>query len=227
MPSGKTSIDTGQHRPYGLSINKVCLMGANSSRHGGTRNEGRNHRCRQRRHGPGHVLHPRRPRGHDRRAASGARPRRGQSPGATAAPSNVPPPSPARTSSSSRSPSTALAYVAAEIADGLAGKVVIDVSNRADAGPGRHRHLDRRGAPGPPAARAGSSRHSTRCSPRARPTRSSRASWSTASWPPTTRPPKRRSSSLDGLGFRPVDAGPLAAARTLEGMAWLNITLNM
>lgn len=32
---------------------------------------------------------------------------------------------------------------------------------------------------------------------------------------------------LGSLGFRPVDAGPLVNARTLEGMAWLNITLNM
>lgn len=29
------------------------------------------------------------------------------------------------------------------------------------------------------------------------------------------------------MGFRPIDAGPLLFARTLEGMGWLNITLNM
>jgi len=32
---------------------------------------------------------------------------------------------------------------------------------------------------------------------------------------------------VESIGFRPVDAGPLAAARTLEGMAWLNISRNM
>lgn len=32
---------------------------------------------------------------------------------------------------------------------------------------------------------------------------------------------------LKSLGFRPIDAGPLVNARTLEGMAWLNIQLNM
>lgn len=31
---------------------------------------------------------------------------------------------------------------------------------------------------------------------------------------------------LESIGFRPVDAGPLVNARTLEGMAWLNISLN-
>ena len=32
---------------------------------------------------------------------------------------------------------------------------------------------------------------------------------------------------VESIGFRPVDAGSLAAARTLEGMAWLNISRNM
>ena len=32
---------------------------------------------------------------------------------------------------------------------------------------------------------------------------------------------------VDSLGFRPVDAGSLVNARTLEGIAWLNISLNM
>lgn len=32
---------------------------------------------------------------------------------------------------------------------------------------------------------------------------------------------------VESLGFRPIDAGPLAMARALEGMGTLNITLNM
>jgi predicted dinucleotide-binding enzyme len=32
---------------------------------------------------------------------------------------------------------------------------------------------------------------------------------------------------VESVGFRPVDAGSLASARTLEGMAWLNIKRNM
>jgi 8-hydroxy-5-deazaflavin:NADPH oxidoreductase len=33
--------------------------------------------------------------------------------------------------------------------------------------------------------------------------------------------------AVESVGFRPVDAGSLSAARTLEGMAWLNISRNM
>jgi 8-hydroxy-5-deazaflavin:NADPH oxidoreductase len=32
---------------------------------------------------------------------------------------------------------------------------------------------------------------------------------------------------IESLGFSPVDAGPLVNARTLEGMAWLNISINL
>jgi 8-hydroxy-5-deazaflavin:NADPH oxidoreductase len=32
---------------------------------------------------------------------------------------------------------------------------------------------------------------------------------------------------VESIGFRPVDAGSLAAARTLEGMGWLNTSRNM
>jgi predicted dinucleotide-binding enzyme len=32
---------------------------------------------------------------------------------------------------------------------------------------------------------------------------------------------------VTSLGFRPIDAGPLAMARALEGMGTLNISLNM
>jgi NADPH-dependent F420 reductase len=34
-------------------------------------------------------------------------------------------------------------------------------------------------------------------------------------------------SLVESIGFRPVDVGPLASARHLEGMAWLNIGFNM
>jgi predicted dinucleotide-binding enzyme len=33
--------------------------------------------------------------------------------------------------------------------------------------------------------------------------------------------------AVESVGLRPVDAGSLAAARTLEGMAWLNISRNI
>ncbi len=32
---------------------------------------------------------------------------------------------------------------------------------------------------------------------------------------------------IESMGFTPLDVGPLANARHLEGMAWLNIGLNM
>ena len=49
-----------------------------------------------------------------------------------------------------------------------------------------------------------------------------------ASWPPTTTTAKATVLELvDALGFRPVDVGPLARARQLEGIAFLNINRNI
>ena len=43
-----------------------------------------------------------------------------------------------------------------------------------------------------------------------------------------TPPPSRPSSSSSrSIGLDPVDVGPLARARQLEGLAFLNITLNI
>ena len=100
--------------------------------------------------------------------------------------------------------------------------------NRPTPDPGGPRHVDRRGAPGAAAEepRRQGVQHAVRVAP-GRPGRR-RASPSMASWPATTsRPRATVLDALERLGFRPVDAGPLAAARTLEGMAWLNISRNM
>ena len=92
----------------------------------------------------------------------------------------------------------------------------------------RHDHLERRGARRPAPRGDASSRRSTRCSPRTRPTRSPRASSSTATSPPTTPQPRLQVLELVGsIGLRPVDVGPLARSRQLEGLAFLNITLNI
>ena len=71
------------------------------------------------------------------------------------------------------------------------------------------------------------SRPSTPPSRRARPTPSSTASRPTPSWPGTMSSQGRRAGPRQAIGFRPIDAGGLEVSGTLEGMAWLNISLNM
>ena len=58
--------------------------------------------------------------------------------------------------------------------------------------------------------------------------RGARHDRSTRSTRPTTRPPRTTVAALaSSIGFRPVQVGPLAAARELEALAWLNIRLQM
>jgi predicted dinucleotide-binding enzyme len=124
-------------------------------------------------------------------------------------------------------PATALDSVASELADDLAGKVVVDVSNRPTpdpAGPGTsiaEELQDRL-----PESRVVKAFNTLFASRQADPIVAGvSADGFVAADDPTAK--KTVLETLDGLGFRPVDAGPLAAARTLEGMAWLNINRNL
>lgn len=124
-------------------------------------------------------------------------------------------------------PATALNSVANEIGDDLAGKVVIDVSNRptpdpAGVGTSIAEELQDR----LPDSRVVKAFNTLFASRQADPV----VAGVPADGFVAADDPKAKTTVLDtleGLGFRPVDAGPLAAARTLEGMAWLNISRNM
>jgi 8-hydroxy-5-deazaflavin:NADPH oxidoreductase len=124
-------------------------------------------------------------------------------------------------------PATALATVAEDIGDVASGKTVVDVSNRPTpdpAGPGTSiaEELQER-LPESHVVKAFNTLFASR-----------QADPVVAGVPADGFVAADDDSAkaevldvLDGLGFRPVDAGPLAAARTLEGMAWLNISRNM
>jgi len=124
-------------------------------------------------------------------------------------------------------PTTALDSVATELADDLAGKVVVDVSNRptpdpAGSGTSIAEELQTR-LPNSSVVKAFNTLFASR-----------QADPIVAGVPADgfvaaddAKAKQTVLDALDGLGFRPVDAGPLAAARTLEGMAWLNINRNV
>jgi predicted dinucleotide-binding enzyme len=124
-------------------------------------------------------------------------------------------------------PGTAFGDLVTELGRDLAGKVVVDVSNR----------------PTPDASAAGTSAAEELQAqlPEASVVKAFNTAFATRQADPTV-----DGVSADGfvagdddaaketvlrivesIGFRPVDAGSLAVARTLEGMAWLNISRNM
>jgi hypothetical protein len=124
-------------------------------------------------------------------------------------------------------PVTALDAIAAELGSELAGKVVVDVSNR----------------PTPDPAGASTSvaeelqahlRHSKVVKAFNTAFASRQADPVVAGIPADgfvaaddAAAKQTVLAAVESIGFRPVDAGSLAAARTLEGMAWLNISRNM
>jgi NADPH-dependent F420 reductase len=127
-------------------------------------------------------------------------------------------------------PYGALGTLAAEIRDRVSGKVVIDVTNpiKADYS-------------GPALATGSGAEHVASLLPDARVAKAFNTLFATLQADPGT-----LDTLLDGLyatddesaratladlirsvGFRPVHVGPLAAARELEAIAWLNIRLQM
>lgn len=124
-------------------------------------------------------------------------------------------------------PATSLPDVASEIADGARGKVVVDVSNRPTpdpegAGTSIAEELQQQ-LPNSQVVKAFNTLFATR---QANPLIGGIAA---DGYVAGDDPEAKRIvlEAVESVGLTPVDAGALAAARTLEGMAWLNISRNM
>ena len=121
-------------------------------------------------------------------------------------------------------PATAHGVVAREIGDSAAGKVVVDVSNRptpdpAGAATSLAEELQAQ-LPGSTVVKAFNTLFASR---QAQPTLSGIAADGFVAGDDEVAK-KTVLDVVESLGFRPVDAGSLAVSRTLEGMAWLNIS---
>jgi 8-hydroxy-5-deazaflavin:NADPH oxidoreductase len=124
-------------------------------------------------------------------------------------------------------PATAHDQLASEIGDALTGKVVVDVANRPtpapDGTPTSIAEELQGKLPGSSVVKAFNTLFATRQS---EPQVGGIAADGFVAGDDDAAKNKVL-AVIGSIGFRPVDAGPLAAARTLEGMAWLNITRNM
>lgn len=124
-------------------------------------------------------------------------------------------------------PANALGTLAQELSADLAGKVVVDVSNRP--------------TPDPSGASTSVAEELQGKLPRARVVKAFNTAFASRQAEPVVAgihadgfvaadddaAKKTVLDAVESIGFRPVDAGSLAAARTLEGMAWLNISRNL
>jgi predicted dinucleotide-binding enzyme len=124
-------------------------------------------------------------------------------------------------------PQTAFDQIASELGDALAGKVVVDVSNRPTPSPdGTPTSIAEELQGKLPKASVVKAFNTSFASRQAEP----RVNGISADGFVAGDDAVAKKAVLDvveSIGFRPVDAGSLAAARTLEGMAWLIITRAM
>jgi predicted dinucleotide-binding enzyme len=124
-------------------------------------------------------------------------------------------------------PADALGEIATEIGRKLDGKVVVDVSNRpTPSADGPATSLAEELQQKVPGAKVVKAFNTVFASRQANP---EVAGVKPDGYVAGDDPAARRTvlDVVESMGFRPVDAGSLVAARTLEGMAWLNIQRNM
>ena len=124
-------------------------------------------------------------------------------------------------------PAQSIGKIAGAMGSSLDGKVVIDVSNRPTPTPdGASTSIAEELQDSLPAARVVKAFNTVFASRQAEPQVAGIAPDGFVAGDDAT----AKQTVLDvveSLGFRPVDAGSLASARTLEGMAWLNIQRNL
>lgn len=146
--------------------------------------------------------------------------------GATAAPSNA---AAAKTAQVVvlAVPATAMEGIASELGSQLDGKVLIDVANRPTPSPsGEATSIAEELQAKVPNAKVIKAFNTLFASRQAQPTV---AGISADAFVAGDDESAKQAvlEVAESAGFRPVDAGSLASARTLEGMAWLNIQRNM
>jgi 8-hydroxy-5-deazaflavin:NADPH oxidoreductase len=124
-------------------------------------------------------------------------------------------------------PEAALEAVAADIGDAARGKVVVDVSNRQTPNPaGTATSAAEELQARLPNSKVVKAFNTLLVSRQANPDVGGlKADGFVAGDDETAK--QTVLDAVESVGFRPVDAGSLAAARTLEGMAWLNINRNL
>ncbi|HEU4571416.1 MAG TPA: NADPH-dependent F420 reductase [Candidatus Limnocylindrales bacterium] len=124
-------------------------------------------------------------------------------------------------------PAQALDEIAGEIGEELSGKVVVDVTNRPTPNPtGPATSIAEELQEKVPGAKVVKAFNTLFASRQAEP----EVAGIPADAYVAADDPGAKAAVLDvveSAGFRPVDVGSLATARTLEGMAWLNIQRNM
>jgi predicted dinucleotide-binding enzyme len=124
-------------------------------------------------------------------------------------------------------PASAINQVAGELKDQLAGKVLVDVANRPTPSPdGSATSIAEELQQAVPGAKVIKAFNTLFASRQAQPTVAGIAADAFVAGDDEAAK-LAVLEVVESAGFRPVDAGSLASARTLEGMAWLNIQRNL